>query len=396
VQGGSGISWAGSDGWEIAAKLMRISHAVLVSHEADAGQEAGPGHEAQACESEGKATEVKKVNMKTSDVYTELMSRLKYPASERLRRILQKLVTPEEGKLLLQLPAQPAELAQKSGLDEKAAQLKLQEFMERGLVIHTSNGIFCFAHDMTQLHDANLSSAGKWIDTELLDLWRDFRDNEWAQTLAGGLGDSYVQFIKVLPAWKAMERSPDLGELLPEEDIRELIRGADPVAVVPCTCRRSIRGCDLPVNVCLQFNRGAEYAINRGASRRISAEEAIAIAGEAEEAGLIHTWASGLQRRLTAICNCCRDCCDIFNLGMELGNIEQILEKSRFRANVDQELCTGCQDCVERCFFEAIEMKQAPASKKLKATIDKEKCFGCGLCAIVCEPDALTMRLLKT
>jgi len=334
--------------------------------------------------------------MKTSDVYTELMSRLKYPASERLRRILQKLVTPEEGKLLLQLPAQPAELAQKSGMDEEAAQRKLQEFMERGLVIRTSNGIFCFAHDMTQLHDANLSSADKWIDTELLDLWRDFRDNEWAQTMAGGLGDSYVQFIKVLPAWKAMERSPDLGELLPEEDIRELIRGADAVAVVPCTCRRSIRGCDLPVNVCLQFNRGAEYAISRGASRRISAEEAIAIAGEAEEAGLIHTWASGIQRRLTAICNCCRECCDIFAIGIKVGNVEQVLKKSRFRAEVDQELCTGCQDCVERCFFEAIEMKQAPPSKKLKATIDKEKCFGCGLCAIVCEPEALTMRLLKT
>jgi len=331
--------------------------------------------------------------MKTSDVYTELMSRLKYPASERLRRILQKLVTPEEGKLLLQLPAQPAELAQKSGMDEEAAQRKLQEFMERGLVIRTSNGIFCFAHDMTQLHDANLSSADKWIDTELLDLWRDFRDNEWAQTMAGGLGDSYVQFIKVLPAWKAMERSPDLGELLPEEDIRKLIRGADAVAVVPCTCRRSIRGCDLPVNVCLQFNRGAEYAISRGASRRISAEEAIAIAGEAEEAGLIHTWASGIQRRLTAICNCCRECCDIFAIGIKVGNVEQVLKKSRFRVEVDQELCSGCQDCVERCFFKAIEMEKTPQSKILKATIDKEKCFGCGLCAIVCEPEALTMKL---
>jgi len=334
--------------------------------------------------------------MATDDVYTELNVRLKYPQSERLRRILQKLVTPEEGKLLLQLPAQPAELAQKTWMDEEAAQRKLQEFMERGLVIRTSKGLFCFAHDMTQLHDANLSSAEKWIDSELLDLWRDFRDAEWAQTMAGGLGDSYVQFIKVLPAWKAMERSPDLGELVPEENIRELIRGADPVAVVPCTCRRSIRKCDLPLNVCLQFNRGAEYAINRGAGHRISAEEAIAIAGKAEEAGLIHTWASGVQRRLTAICNCCRDCCDIFALGMELGNIEQILEKSRFRAEVDQELCTGCQDCVERCFFEAIEMKQSPPSKKLKAMIDKEKCFGCGLCAVVCEPEAITMKLLQT
>jgi len=333
--------------------------------------------------------------MKTSDVYTELMARLKYPQSERFRRVLQKLVTPEEGKLLLELPAEPAELAQKSGLDEEAVQRKLQEFMERGLAIRTSKGV-CFARDMTQLHDSNLSSAEKWIDTELLDLWKEFRDGEWLQTMAGGLGDSYVQFIKVLPAWKAMERSPDLGELLPEEDIKGLIRGADPVAVLPCTCRRSIRKCDLPVDVCLQFNRGAEYAINRGAGRRISAEEAIAIAGEAEEAGLIHTWASSVSSRLTAICNCCRDCCDIFAIGIRVGTIEQILQKSRFRVDVDRDLCTGCQDCVERCFFEAIEMKNSPTSKKLKATIDEDKCFGCGLCAIVCEPEALTMKLVQT
>jgi hypothetical protein len=138
-------------------------------------------------------------------VYAELNARLKYPPSEHLRRILRKLVTLEEAALLLQLPAEPAELAQKSGLSQEAAEHKLQEFMERGLIIRTSKGLFCFAHDMTQLHDSNLSSAPKWIDTELLDLWRDFRDAEWAQTMAGGLGHSYVQVLKVIPAWKAME-----------------------------------------------------------------------------------------------------------------------------------------------------------------------------------------------
>jgi len=334
--------------------------------------------------------------MTSEDVWAELNARLKYPPSEYLRRILQKLVTLEEAELLLQLPAQPSELAQKSGLDEQEAESKLKEFMERGLIIRTSKGLFCFAHDMTQLHDSNLSSAAKWIDMELLDLWRDFRDAEWAQTMAGGLGESYVQVLKVIPAWKAMEGSPDLGELLPEEDIKELIRGAGAVAVVPCPCRRSIRRCDLPLNVCLHFNRGAEYAINRGAGPRISAEEAIAIAGEAEKAGLVHTWASRAPERLTAICSCCRECCDIFAIGMEVGNIEQILQKSRFRANFDQDLCTGCQDCVERCFFEAIEMKQALPSKKLKATIDEGKCYGCGLCAVVCEPEAITMKLMRT
>lgn len=70
--------------------------------------------------------------MGTSDVYTELMERLNYPRSEYLLRILRKLMTPEEGQLLLALPAEPAELAQKSGLDEETVQRKPQDFPRRG------------------------------------------------------------------------------------------------------------------------------------------------------------------------------------------------------------------------------------------------------------------------
>jgi Pyruvate/2-oxoacid:ferredoxin oxidoreductase delta subunit len=332
--------------------------------------------------------------METGDVYTELVKRLNYTGSESLLRVLQKLFTTDEGRLLLQLPAEPSELAQKSGTDEETVQRKLEEFMERGLVIPTSKG-FCFARDVTQLHDSTLSSDEKWIDTEILDLWKELQETEWVQRMASGLGDSYVQFIRVLPAWKAIERSPEISasELLPEENIRELIRGADPIAVIPCSCRRSMRECDAPLDVCLQFNRGAQYAINRGAGNRISAEEAIAIADRAEEVGLIHTWPMAAYGRLNEICNCCRDCCAIFAIGIKLGNMEQILEKSRFRAEVDQELCNGCQDCVERCFFEAIEMNKSSTSRKLKATVDRAKCFGCGLCAVVCDPGAITMKV---
>ncbi len=325
--------------------------------------------------------------MTTGDVYTELLERLKDPTSEGLRRVLQKLVTPDEGELLLQLPVQPAELAQRTGMDEEAAQRKLREFMERGLVIRTSKGLYCLPYDMTQLHDANLASADKWIDEELLQLWVDYRNNEWTQKMAGGLGDSYVQLLKVFPAYRAMEKSPDFDKLLPEENIRELIKGIDPIAVVPCTCRRSIRACDLLLDACVHFNRGAEYALDRGAGRRITEEEANAIFDESERQGLIHTWATGTERRLTAICNCCRDCCDIFAIGLVVGTAEQILEKSRFRARVDQDSCIGCEECVDRCFFGAIEMKDQ------KATIDESKCFGCGLCAIVCDPESIVMKL---
>ena len=336
--------------------------------------------------------------METSDIYAVLMERLKYSNSKHLRGILQKLVTPVEGQLLLELPAEPAVLAQKSGLDEQTVQTKLQELVEKGLIIKSSKGLR-FVRDVTQLHDANLSSSDKWVDSELLDMWKEFYEGEWFDTMKTIPTDAYVQYVRVVPAWKAIERSPSISlqELRFEENLKELVRSAEVIAVVPCTCRRSMRRCKAVVENCIQFNRGAEYAIGRGAGRRVSAEEAMSIFGQAEEAGLVHTWPFAVagSPRLNEVCNCCIDCCAIFDAGFKFGTIGRILEKSHLRAEVDQDSCTGCQDCVERCFFNDIEMKKYPSAKKLKASVDREKCFGCGVCVLACAPDAITMKLVK-
>src|SRR4030042_3913582 len=120
--------------------------------------------------------------MATTDVYAELIARLNYPPSARLLQIMQKLVTPEEGKLLLNLPAQPEELARKWGMDEGAVNKKIQEFQERGLAVKTRKGVR-FDRDIVQLHDSTLASSDKWVDTELLDLWKEFYEGEWRQSL---------------------------------------------------------------------------------------------------------------------------------------------------------------------------------------------------------------------
>lgn len=332
--------------------------------------------------------------MSNEDVYAEVMERLKYPQSEYLSRLLRKLMTAEEAKLLLALPAETGELAVRFGLDEETIKGKLQEFMERGLVI-PSKGEPRFARDVARLHDATLSSAEKWVDSELLDLWKEFYENEWFAAMNEGPKALTQPVIRVIPAWKAIERSPRIStdDLLPEESIRELIKSADSIAIVPCTCRRSMRRCSAPLDNCMQFNRGAEYSINRGAGRKLSVEEAIAIADEAEEVGLIHTWP--FPPNFFEICNCCRECCSIFDGGIYYGTIDRVLEKSRFRAEIEQDICTGCEDCVERCFFGAIEMVEFGSDKELKATLDPEKCFGCGLCVVGCNMGAITMKLAQ-
>ena len=71
------------------------------------------------------------------------------------------------------------------------------------------------------------------------------------------------------------------------------------------------------------------------------------------------------------------------------------LDPRRYRAVSDWELCNGCQTCIDRCHFNAIEMTKSPDSKKLKASVDKDVCMGCSLCVLTCEQDALTMELVR-
>ena len=333
--------------------------------------------------------------MKTDNLYIKLANKLNQPNSKILPKILSKLISSSDANLLLMLPAEPAELAKRAGLDENAVKQKLQEFLERGLVFPTSKGPQ-LARDYTQLHDATLSSIDTWIDNELLDLWKEFHEVEWIPSTAAGPGESFVNRIKILPSLKSIEKSPNISskEFLPQEDIRALIKASNPIAVVPCSCRRSMRRCDSPLNVCLQFNKSAKYHLDRGSGRKLTPDEAIAIAIEAEREGLIHTWPIRASQQLNEICNCCRECCVIFDGGLRYNNVEKTLEKSRFRAVVDDELCTGCEECVDRCFFGAIEMIHI-TSKESKAVIDQDKCFGCGLCVIACDFDALTMVLPK-
>ena len=64
-------------------------------------------------------------------------------------------------------------------------------------------------------------------------------------------------------------------------------------------------------------------------------------------------------------------------------------------AQIDKEKCKGCQTCIERCQFDAIEMVKVEGEKKLKAEVKEENCYGCGLCAVGCEAGAITMREVR-
>lgn len=55
-------------------------------------------------------------------------------------------------------------------------------------------------------------------------------------------------------------------------------------------------------------------------------------------------------------------------------------------AIVDPEKCTACEECVEACPLEAIEVKDDVA------VVDEEVCSDCGACVDVCPSEAITVE----
>ena len=138
------------------------------------------------------------------------------------------------------------------------------------------------------------------------------------------------------------------------------------------------------METCLSFGVAAEYYIENGIGREITAGEAVAILEEADEAGLVHAGVN--TRHLSNICNCCPCCCASMKGITTRGYDKHRYLNALFEAVIDEEECVGCEDCIERCPVGAIKVKDM-------AVVEREKCLGCGLCAGACSSEAITLHL---
>ncbi len=344
--------------------------------------------------------------MANDGIYEKVAEIFDYPGSVNLIKYLKVLFKPEEGQLLLEFlePATCAQVAKRLGMDEKTLSEKLADFKRRRLVFHK--------HDEYLFHMAMHGFFARIAKAKKEDIpegfwkaWDDFmpeveaksikRSVEVAQEVpVGGL------MTRIIPARLAIDSNPDIKpeDVLPEEDVHALLRmkgSQEVIAVSDCDCRIRAHRCDRPTLNCFEFGKYAEFNLNQSSSLKVvSIEEAIAISDEAERAGLLKS--GGISNRNGGVlCHCCDCCCNVMGAAIRNGVAHLLRNPSRYRARVDSESCSGCQTCVDRCFFGAIEMVKVPGSKKLKASVYEEKCMGCGLCVIGCEHQAMVFDLVK-
>jgi len=347
--------------------------------------------------------------MSTQDAYESLVGGVGFPGSARLRRVLENLMTPDQAQMVAALPATVAEVAEKTGFAEDEVRKALDDLFYKGVAFprgdFVSRDYYRFARNITQLHDASMATQARDVvrDRPFYELWYDFIINEMYPRTAELFQQAQAPLTRVVPAYKSIK---DLPGVLPCENFPEMLKAQELIGVVPCSCRYCTTAvgehCEHTSEEerwnCLQFGRGAEYAIKRESGRQLSIEEALELCEKVEEDGLVHQWPnSAIMTGVNTSCQCCRDCCMIYvpmdQARMPIGKVWQ---KSRYQAYmVDLDACDGCQDCVERCQFDAVTMAKVEGSRKLKASIIEDNCFGCGSCVVGCEPGVLKMKVVQ-
>ena len=168
-----------------------------------------------------------------------------------------------------------------------------------------------------------------------------------------------------------------------KENVAEMIKNAGKWAVSNCSCRQPHwiadpgNHCEHLLETCLFMGDMAKWGLAHNMCREITYEEAVEILHKSNENGLVHT-----HDPEEFICNCCHDCC-VFFVGINSTGAN-ILEPSEFVAKIDEEDCTACNLCADRCPVDAIEVDDF-------AVIDEDKCLGCGVCFPTCPTESVSL-----
>lgn len=161
------------------------------------------------------------------------------------------------------------------------------------------------------------------------------------------------------------------------------------ISVMNCFCRmmKKLDGSscnyDMPVEGCIAVGRMSDMLVDNGVSRAISYDEAVALMRSMEKKGCIHTvyhYGITSAEDELIICNCCTDCCFLYNSYRE-GALSQLIIKAYYRPElVDKNQCVGCNQCGRYCPTMATYYDKA----KKKLIFDIDRCIGCGQCVTQC------------
>ena len=189
------------------------------------------------------------------------------------------------------------------------------------------------------------------------------------------------------------------GQVVPIEEIEKIFGFVTSIVRLSCICRRTTLGHEhrYCYGVSLAPNGGewtklfreidAGYLVGPETKglEELTAGETLAAFRDHEKQGLCHTVWSFRAPFIGGICNC--DSADCLALKFQLKSRIATLFRAEYIAGIDQDLCSGCRECLRLCSFGALNY--SPARKKM--SVDAGRCFGCGICRAACAKNAIAL-----
>ena len=324
----------------------------------------------------------------TADVYERLRARLDEmatgfphaPSGVEIN-ILKRLFTEEDAELFLQLSPKPASPEALSGrLNREPAELA--EHMERmaraGLLFRQRKGDavrYSTVPYVVGIYEFQLNT----VDAELARDMEEYYFSAFGRTLQG----FQTPVLRTVPIKREIvHRWP----VAPYEDVMTILEDQKTIVLAHCVCRKTAnkagKGCDRTSEACFIFGSHGDYYVENGMGRYVTLEEAKRKVRENDAAGLVMQPFN--SQKVGGMCSCCGCCCGILR-SLKLQPKPAGAVQSNYQARSDEDLCNGCEICLDRCQMEAIDMKDGIARVNL------ERCIGCGLCVTTCATEALTL-----
>jgi len=296
-------------------------------------------------------------------------------------RLLERLFAPEEARLALHLnlDRETAQvIAHRAGLPVDQVSSRLDEMAQKGLIFaaRTSDGSFLYQAVplVVGIYELQINAMSPEMLEDFIAYWSSIKERPEAET---------IPQMRTIPVGESIEHHP---EVLPYEQVYQLVDSHDQFAVVKCICRYTAKlrggGCSAPEEACLVFGDWADYSVRTGRGRAISRTEVMKILEESDAANLVPQPSN--SREISFICNCCGCCCGILG-GLKRHPNPADLVASAFIARLDPDICDGCWTCLDRCQMDAL------VEDGSHVTFKSERCIGCGLCVTTCPSGALSL-----
>ncbi len=313
-------------------------------------------------------------------------------------RFLQKLFTPDEARLALNLSYRPASIEEimRAPLSASGA--------ERGKVL----GLLESMVSKGAIGWKEKEGTGRWFLLPMVVGMYEGQDGHIAPEIQAA-ADAYFSTrewgTSLLAATPSQMRTIPVGIDVPVhhhvasyEQIRAIVEAArGPFVVLPCICRESAAWKGKPcgkttrTETCLGFGESAAVVLKRKHGREVSREEVIAILRQNEKDGLV-LQPSNAQNPVF-VCSCCGCCCGMLGMQRRLPH-PLAFWTTNFHAVVDADACTGCGTCATRCQVDAVAVRDTAGGATAAATavVDMNRCIGCGVCTTTCAAEAIRLE----